>query len=179
MKACRFLFLALLMVSCGSEPHSSLSDTDTNSNRFPLIPDHSLTPGETCQKADSIRYPERIPYCTRDVSSEEKREIIRTYDETFGYKVGSMNRSDFKIDHYIPLCMGGSNSFKNLWPQHKSVYSRTDPLDQKLCELMAAGKLLQKDAIETIRRAKTNLDQVPSIQDDIENLLDGDQSEFN
>jgi hypothetical protein len=172
MKATRFLLLGLFIVSCGSAPDNSrLNDADMEAMRFPLGPDHSVTPGETCQKADTLRYPEKIPYCSRDVSSSEKNAIIRHYDKTFGYQIGSMNRSDFKIDHYIPLCMGGSNSSKNLWPQHKSVYEKTDPLEQKLCELMSAGKLLQKDAMEKIRRAKNNLDQVQAVQADIDDLI--------
>jgi hypothetical protein len=24
---------------------------------------------------------------------------------------------DYEIDHLIPLCLGGSNVFSNLWPQ--------------------------------------------------------------
>ena len=172
MKASRFLFLGLFLVSCGSAPDSSrLNETDMEAMRFPLGPDHSVTPGETCQRADTLRYPEKIAYCTRDVSSAEKNAIIRNYDKSFGYQVGSMNRSEFKIDHYIPLCMGGSNSTKNLWPQHQSVYTKTDPLEQKLCELMAAGKLLQKDAMEKIRFAKNNLDQVAAVQADIDDLI--------
>ena len=171
MKAFRFLLLGLFVASCGTAPDTSRLNAETESTRVPLGPDHSVTPGETCQKADSFRYPEKIPYCTRDVSSSEKNAIIRNYDETFGYRVAKMNRSDFKVDHYIPLCMGGSNSSKNLWPQHKSVYVKTDPLEQKLCELMAAGKLLQKEAIEKMQLAKTNLAQVATVQADIEDLI--------
>lgn len=172
MKATRFLLLALFLVSCGSAPDSSrLNNTEMEAMRFPLGPDHSVTPGETCQRPDTYRYPEKIPYCNRDVSSDEKKAIIRNYDSTFGYQVGSMNRSEFKIDHYIPLCMGGSNSSKNLWPQHQTVYAKTDMLEQKLCELMAAGKLLQMEAMEKIRLAKNNLDQVPAVQADIDDLI--------
>jgi hypothetical protein len=170
MKAFRFLCLSLFVVSCGSSPDSSRLNSELEAMRFPLGPDHSVTPGETCQRADTVRYPEKIAYCSRDVSSGTKNEIIRNYDKTFGYEIGRMNRSEFKIDHYISLCMGGSNSTKNLWPQHQSVYTKTDPLEQKLCELMSAGKLLQKDAIEMIRRAKNDLSQVPAIEDRISDI---------
>ena len=74
-----------------------------------------------------------------------------------------MPRGKFKIDHYIPLCMGGSNERINLWPQHESVYKITDALEQKLCEKMAQGKMLQSEAIDLIREAKNHLDEAPDI----------------
>jgi hypothetical protein len=80
-----------------------------------------------------------------------------------GYRTRQMDRQDFKIDHYIPLCMGGSNDIKNLWPQHKSVYAITDPLEPVLCDKMAQGRLLQKKAVEIIMYAKAHLDEVPEI----------------
>ena len=134
-----------------------------SSKNFPIGPDSDVTPGETCQHADTYRYPERIAYCERDVDSQLKKEIIAQYDSEFGYNIGGMPRNKFKIDHYIPLCMGGSNSRTNLWPQHESVYKITDPLEQQLCEKMAQGKLLQAEAIDLIREAKNHLDEAPDI----------------
>lgn len=78
-----------------------------------------------------------------------------------------MERGEFKIDHFIPLCMGGSNSRTNLWPQHRTVYEITDEMEMRLCELMAAGNMLQAEAMETIRYAKFHLDEVPRIMDDV------------
>src|SRR5262245_45768293 len=104
-----------------------------------------MTPGSLCDRPDSKRYPEGIPYCSRSVKSELKREIMRDYDAKLGYGITAMDRSAFKIDHYIPLCMGGSNKQDNLWPQHQSVFTVTDPLEALECEKMAKGKLLQAD----------------------------------
>lgn len=130
---------------------------------FPIKPDPSKTPGETCSHPNTYRYPERIAYCERDVDSETKREIIAEYDRDFGYRIRTMPRNQFKIDHYIPLCMGGSNQIENLWPQHESVYKITDPLEALLCQKMAEGVLKQADAIDMIKQAKNNLDQAPEI----------------
>ena len=140
------------------------------SAQYPKGPDQAITPGAICNAPDSYRYPEKIAYCTRNVSSELKNEIIDQYDSSLGYHIRELNRAQFKIDHYIPLCMGGSNDRTNLWPQHESVYTITDPLEQLSCDKMAAGKLTQKDAIEHIRRAKNNLDQAPEIIREIEAL---------
>ncbi|MGK5086298.1 HNH endonuclease signature motif containing protein [Bdellovibrionota bacterium FG-2] len=123
---------------------------------FPTSPDAQLTPGSLCQRASKIRYPEQIAYCSRDVKSGLKRQVIDTYDHDLGFTIMKTGREHFKIDHYIPLCMGGSNEADNLWPQHESIYQYTDPLEPIACQKMAEGKLLQADAIEIIKKAKAN-----------------------
>ena len=128
--------------------------------KYPTAPNPNVTPGSLCSHPDKYRYPENIPYCSRNVSSGLKWEIIRAYDQRFGYQIA--NRRDlFKIDHYIPLCAGGSNSPDNLWPQHQSVYERTDPLEQLVCVKMSEGKLRQRQALDLIRKGKNNLELIP------------------
>lgn len=130
---------------------------------FPSKPDPQVTPGELCHRPTARRYPEGIDYCARDVMSDTKRAVIQVYQTRLGYSIMANGRQNFKIDHYIPLCMGGSNEPKNLWPQHKSIYVHTDPLEPLLCEKMANGSLRQKDAVELIMRAKNDLRQIPAI----------------
>ncbi len=132
-------------------------------DQFPLEPKSQTTPGELCAHAEAYRYPEHIKYCNRDVDSKLKHEIIQTYDRQFGYSIEKMDRNKFKIDHYIPLCAGGGNDVTNLWPQHESVYSITDPLEPAICGKMAEGKLKQADAIEIIKHGKNNLKDVPAL----------------
>lgn len=136
---------------------------------FPKGPYSNLTPGALCTRPTERRYPEGIAYCERNVDSGTKKDIFVNYDQ-IGFRTRSMNRMDFKIDHYIPLCMGGANDVRNLWPQHKTIYTITDPLEPLLCEKMAAGRLLQKDAINFIKTGKANLDQVPAIIKQVESL---------
>lgn len=81
-----------------------------------------------------------------------------------------MNRSDFKIDHYIPLCMGGSNDSSNLWPQHASIYIHTDQLEFECCQKMKEGKLTQKEAIDIIVHAKANLANCQQLLQDVRNM---------
>jgi hypothetical protein len=137
---------------------------------FPQGPNGNVTPGDICHQADSYRYDERIAYCERDVETSLKQAIIQYYDSELGYRIGSMPRNKFKIDHYIPLCMGGSNDRSNLWPQHESIYNITDPLEQKLCEKMAQGKMLQAEAIDLIRKAKNCLEEAPAILEKVSAL---------
>ncbi|HEY8271615.1 MAG TPA: hypothetical protein VIG33_12060 [Pseudobdellovibrionaceae bacterium] len=139
------------------------------SGNFPKGPDAVLTPGEVCDHPDAHRYPEGIAYCNRNVSSDLKRAIFVNYDQ-LGFRTTQMQRMDFKIDHYIPLCMGGGNDIKNLWPQHKSIYAVTDPLEPLLCDKMAAGVLTQKKAIEYITYGKNHLDEIPHIISEVNNL---------
>lgn len=137
---------------------------------FPMGPDPEMTPGSLCTTSSAIRYPERIRYCARHVDPKLKNQIIRDYDQELGYNVQQMARRKFKIDHFIPLCAGGSNNVDNLWPQHESVYEITDPLEPAVCEKMAAGRLLQADAIRLVRQAKTDLSKAEEILILIESL---------
>lgn len=170
------LFSVLVLLSLKLSANMGNIDFDPTAgapqqNReFPIGPDHSTTPGEVCKNPDSYRYPEKIPYCSRKVDTSTKWKVIERYNTELGYHIDPKERSSYKIDHLIPLCMGGSNTESNLWPQHKSVYAITDPLEGPACEKMAAGKLLQKRAIELIREAKDNLDRAPAILKEIQSL---------
>jgi hypothetical protein len=137
---------------------------------FPTGPDENLTPGKLCDKPTSYRYPENIAYCERDVTSSTKDELILKYDQELGFHIKTMDRKDFKIDHFIPLCAGGSNDPSNLWPQHKSLYEITDQVEPLICAKMAAGRLKQSYAIKLITTAKTNLEEVKSVLKILNNL---------
>jgi len=151
------LCFALLFVACGEASQSDLQNIFSRSNgRYPIKPHDDVTPGTTCRNPSYRRYPEKIAYCERDVQPSLKYDIIRDYDRRFGYKIGNMNRGDFKIDHLIPLCMGGGNERENLWPQHRSVFDNTDIAESTLCEQMSFGRLKQVDAISLIRRIKND-----------------------
>ena len=138
--------------------------------RFPRNPNLEQTPGKLCSSPNSIRYPEKIAYCERNVDPYMKEDVIKNYDQELGYKIRSMNRGDFKIDHMIPLCAGGANDEMNLWPQHKSIYRITDPIEPLICEKMAQGKLSQKDAIEMVIYAKTHLEELPALTKKLNSL---------
>jgi hypothetical protein len=122
--------------------------------RFPQSPDLNETPGSLCQKPGTYRYPEHVMYCERDVDSSLKMQLFLNYDAKFGFETSHMARSLFKIDHLIPLCLGGSNEATNLWPQHVSIYTQTDPLEPYLCGLLAEQKLTQAEAVKIIRTIK-------------------------
>ena len=51
----------------------------------------------------------------------------------------------------------------NLWPQHKSVYEITDPIEFLGCDQLKAGKITQKNLIVLIKKAKLNLAEAPGV----------------
>ncbi len=128
--------------------------------QYPMGPDARLTTGALCTTPIEHRYPEQIPYCDRDVLTETKNEIFVAY-RRLGYTLPSQDRKDYKIDHYIPLCMGGANSAKNLWPQHVTIYSQTDTLEKAICDKMASGRMKQADAVKMVKAVKNNLSLLP------------------
>jgi hypothetical protein len=166
-------FAVLFTVACGKAPEtdSALQANPLGWERFPSAPHETVTPGLLCLNPDEYRYPEGIAYCQRRVSTSLKAQIIQLYDETFEYRIGSMKRDDFKIDHYIPLCMGGDNRAENLWPQHKTVYTKTDRLEEKLCQLLNQATVTQIEAVEWIKYAKQNNEEATEIERAVDQFL--------
>jgi len=138
---------------------------------FPKSPNPQLTPGAICSKPDEYRYPEHIAYCERNVSIAKKQLVFDRYDTVLGFKIRDMDRDEFKIDHSIPLCMGGANELSNLWPQHKTIYEQTDPIEEKLCALMARGQMLQKEALVVIHRIKVDFSQAKAVERELDGKL--------
>jgi len=161
MKVMKSLLLVLVL---------AFSQFAVSSDQYPVGPNPTTTPGDVCANSGVKRYPEQIDYCERNVSSDLKKELIKTYDEKFGYQIEQLNRQDFKIDHFIPLSIGGSNSEKNLWPQHKSVYTVTDPLELVLSQKISAGRIKQAEAIRVIKEGKLNLGRVPDLMQYVNSL---------
>ena len=158
----KFLFLALFV----SGPIFAFT---TYKAEFPKGPVAEMTPGSFCDRPDEYRYEERIPYCERDVDSSLKKDIFNEY-RLNGYRLNPNERSSYKIDHLIPLCAGGSNYENNLWPQHKSVYDLTDPLETIGCEKLKEGRIKQARLVKMILDAKKNLGLVRETLRTLEDL---------
>ena len=136
---------------------------------FPEVPVDELTPGSLCNRPVEYRYPEGIAYCGRDVDRELKEEVIQEYRER-GFQIPASKRSFFKIDHFIPLCAGGSNEMENLWPQHRSIYKITDELEAVGCLKLQQAKIAQDKLVELIKLAKRNLNKTSEILRQLKNL---------
>lgn len=160
--------LIVLLLLIGN--FAAFAEDGLNSNNFPRVPNLTETPGKLCSSPDAYRYAEKIAYCNRNVDPYMKEDVINKYDKNLGFHIKSMARSDFKIDHLIPLCAGGANDEDNLWPQHKTIYKITDPVEPLICDKMAKGKLTQAEAVQKIIYAKTHLNEVPQIISELNKL---------
>lgn len=138
-------------------------------NAYPRFPVISETPGSLCQTPDSHRYPEQIPYCERALNSFDKELVFIQYRK-LGFSL-SGERSQYKVDHFIPLCAGGSNNPDNLWPQYHTISKLTDALEKLGCDVLAKGNITQKEVIEIIQSAKLNTKDVPKHTKYLKKLL--------
>jgi hypothetical protein len=122
----------------------------------PLVPNKIETPGNLCDQEnpdfDELRYSEKLPHCARRVSSEDRAKI---YDK---YKIPLKCRPNYTIDHFIPLSIGGSNSPKNLWPEHRLIKLTRFHFEEEIHEKVSTGQVTQKEAIEIVRQKKLNPD---------------------
>ena len=132
-----------------------------------LYPDPTKTPGmaDTLKLSDlTKRYTEGCPHgkssCTYSQAHRDVPASVHTqvYDE---YNVAAADRNIKygEVDHFYPLCAGGSNDIKNLWDQpadnqwngENYGYHEKDKLETYVCEQIKAGKLDPKDAFNRIR----------------------------
>lgn len=137
---------------------------------FPTAPNEKLTPGSLCDKPVRKSYQEGIGKCKRDVSSATKAKIFEMYRKELGYTLPPTQRQKYKIDHYFPLCAGGSNKVDNLWPQHATLYRFTDPIEQVGCEKLSLGKIKQQDLLNLVKEAKADVKKAPAILKKLERM---------
>lgn len=103
------------------------------------LPNPKLTPGRVA-RGDEDR---------RGVTLEMERKVFARY------RLPWSRRAQFKIDHLIPLELGGADSIDNLWPQ--SLRSKPYGTDRKelLTEILrsriAKGQITLEQAQEQIR----------------------------
>lgn len=125
-----------------------------SADKFLVKPNPEMTQGDYCNSNDpdfvNYRYEEKIAYCARNVSYWKKKEI---YDR---YNIPEACRTEFTVDHYIPLFMGGSNHDGNLWPEHKRVKATRQNLEMDLYTEIKNNRISQREALEIITQAKTH-----------------------
>lgn len=131
--------VALAIALAGAIPKATYANVD---------PDKSVTPGHLCSGSDDDfdkwDYPEEIARCKRHVTKAEKTKVAREYD------IPESEWSDYEFDHLIPLCAGGSNDMRNLWPQPLDEAHDKDTVENEVCRKMKAGTMTQKQAVRRI-----------------------------
>ena len=111
-------------------------------------PKKDFTPGYLCTKHDKdfkgFDYPSKIARCTRNVTKTLKRKVAEIYD------VDESDWPQYEFDHLIPLCAGGSNDYRNLWPQMLDEAHEKDKLENKICNGLKEGTMTQDEAVDAV-----------------------------
>jgi len=133
-----------------------------------LYPDPRMTPGlsatlnvDDLKKTYTDNCPDSKPTCTysqdhRNVPASVHRKV---YDE-YNVPQDQRNIKDGEVDHFYPLCAGGSNDISNLWYQpavsdwngQDFGYHTKDKLETYICAQIKAGKLDPKEAYDRITK---------------------------
>jgi hypothetical protein len=104
-----------------------------------LLPNPKLTPGQIARNGKA----------RNGVAPEMERKVFDRY------RIPWERRSQFKIDHLIPLELGGADSIDNLWPQSLKTkpYNarRKEMLTEHLLARIARGQMTLAQAQEEIR----------------------------
>ena len=110
-------------------------------------PDRRCTPGAYYAKADID------PVCTPGFSSRSGR-VSRSAKAAVlrAYGVRGSDRSKRRIDHLVPLELGGSNARANLFPQTAIRSRRKDRLEHALRDRVCAGQMRLRTAQRLIAR---------------------------
>jgi uncharacterized protein YgiM (DUF1202 family) len=131
-----------------------------------LYPDLSMTPGlaatlsvDDLTKTYTDNCPDSKPSCTysqdhRNVPASVHKKV---YDE-YNVAPDQRNIKDGEVDHFYPLCAGGSNDISNLWYQpavgnwngKDFGYHTKDKLEAYICVQIKAGRLDPKEALDRI-----------------------------
>jgi hypothetical protein len=105
-----------------------------------LIPNAKLTPGRVAASEKD----------RQGVTIAMEQKVFRRYHLSWE------RRAEFKIDHLIPLELGGADTIDNLWPQKISARpygaDRKEQLTEVLLMKVRAGKMTLTQAQEEIRR---------------------------
>jgi hypothetical protein len=103
-----------------------------------MLPNRKLTPGRIARK-DKDR---------SGVTEEMERKVFSRYH------IPWRRRLEFKLDHLIPLELGGADAVENLWPQSLTTkpygVERKELLTRCLLTRIAEGKMTLAKAQEEI-----------------------------
>ena len=106
---------------------------------YPYLPDAKLTPGVVASIDTALVCEKDYPARVRHVTTTTKNKVYKNY------KVDKDKcTKGCKIDHLIPLAIGGSNDIGNLWPHEYgaewNVFAKTR-LEVRLRKEVCTGKM--------------------------------------
>jgi hypothetical protein len=104
-----------------------------------LLPAADLTPGRAIPGAT------RSAVCAADWGRAIHAPRYGSKLAAFtGYGISIHDRTTYRVDHLVPISLGGSNDVANLWPQPvtgRGSAGTKDALERRLHQLVCAGKV--------------------------------------
>lgn len=117
-----FLAICGLIAGCSGSPHAARTSSTTNAPTAPtasILPISLLlahTPGATdptvtqATANSTICKPQNVDKAGAQVTNKTSTAV---FDE---YGIAKKQRSEYAVDHLVPLDLGGTNALTNLWP---------------------------------------------------------------
>jgi hypothetical protein len=122
-----------------------------------LYPNSALTSGLAATlKASDLQATyngQTYSQANRNVPESEKLHVYAEYGITGSHPTGS-----YEVDHFYPLCAGGSNDISNLWPEPATNiwngadygFHTKDKLETYICAQIKKGTLDPKVAYQKV-----------------------------
>jgi hypothetical protein len=120
------------------------------------IPDDRLTPGVVASTDDAeVCAP---GYARSQRLYENDREAFWRVVEAVlaSYHIPFAERHGYEIDHRVPLCLGGSNDARNLWPQPLLDAREKDEIERAACIAVCRDHTLTLDQAQRLFLAPTD-----------------------
>jgi hypothetical protein len=116
-----------------------------------LYPNPELTPGVIESSDPNVVCHHGYSNKERHVTESEKKAVFAEYHLKMPTREGL-----YEVDHFIPLCLGGANDIKNLWPEpaftKPAGFHDKDKVEAFLCREACFGhKYTLQQAQEMIR----------------------------
>ena len=104
--ASKYLAVLFFVLLCSCVTTSNVANRGAFPSRYAYYPNLDLTPGDAEPNWDPCKSN------VRRVPQGLKIQVFHAYgiDDPTDYP-------KYEIDHLIPICMGGRNTVKNLWPE--------------------------------------------------------------
>ncbi len=122
----------------------------------PKAPNPKLSPGKLCSPEDSDYWrtfgegEQAVHICSRNVSMSQKYQTLSKYG------IDKKKRSQYKIDHVIPLNIGGSNDSSNLFPIDKSLMGIYERAEWPIYQAFRHDMVTTKEAQSFVKNWKYN-----------------------
>ncbi len=105
------------------------------------MPNPSLTPGAIAGTDPGTVCAYGYAAAHRKVPYSERDAVYREYGIARGTRYASPRRG-YRIDHLVPLELGGANGMRNLWPQRLADSKRKDRVERDLHEAVCFAHTL-------------------------------------